>query len=95
MGRAPVPHDYFRFTRYGVTLLLESAGFSVERIEPVGGFFRLLARRLLVVPQFFRNPVGPILLLLVAPLGLIVSLLDRFDRERAFTLGHICIARKL
>lgn len=89
------PHDYFRFTRYGVTLLLESAGFHVERIQPVGGFFRLLARRVLVAPQFFRAPLGPILLLLVAPFGLIISVLDRFDRERAFTLGHICIARKL
>ena len=33
------PHDYFRYTRYGLRYLLERAGFEDIRIEPVGGFF--------------------------------------------------------
>ncbi|HTY54600.1 MAG TPA: class I SAM-dependent methyltransferase [Candidatus Binataceae bacterium] len=32
-----VPHDYYRFTRFGLELMLARAGFSIERIEPCGG----------------------------------------------------------
>jgi SAM-dependent methyltransferase len=32
-----VPHDYFRFTRYALTQLCESAGFEVVEIHAVGG----------------------------------------------------------
>jgi len=32
-----VPHDYYRFTRYGLEWMLARTGFSVERIEPCGG----------------------------------------------------------
>jgi SAM-dependent methyltransferase len=88
------PHDYFRYTRYGVEHLLHSAGLTVERIEPVGGFFRLLARRLLNAPQFFPPVIALLVLALVAVPAVLLPLLDGFDRRRAFTLGHICIARK-
>lgn len=32
------PHDYFRFTRFGLQALLVGAGFEVVSLEPVGGF---------------------------------------------------------
>ncbi|MGH9673040.1 MAG: class I SAM-dependent methyltransferase, partial [Bryobacteraceae bacterium] len=49
------PHDYYRFTRYGVIHLLEGAGFIAIRVLPAGGYFRLLSRRLLNGLQFFRG----------------------------------------
>ncbi|MGH9661244.1 MAG: class I SAM-dependent methyltransferase, partial [Bryobacteraceae bacterium] len=49
------PHDYYRYTRHGVEYLLARAGFTGVRIEPAGGFFRLLARRLLNGLQFFSG----------------------------------------
>ena len=30
------PHDYFRYTRYGLHYLLAKAGFTAIEIEPVG-----------------------------------------------------------
>ena len=39
------PHDYFRFTRYGMRRLFESLPFRLEILEPLGGFFWLAARR--------------------------------------------------
>ncbi|HOK46317.1 MAG TPA: class I SAM-dependent methyltransferase, partial [Bryobacteraceae bacterium] len=39
------PHDYFRFTRYGVRHLLAEAGFVDIHVLAAGGYFRLLARR--------------------------------------------------
>jgi len=32
------PHDYYRYTKYGLRVLLEDAGFEVQSIEANGGF---------------------------------------------------------
>jgi SAM-dependent methyltransferase len=92
------PHDYYRYTRYGLAYLLEKAGFEPLEIQPVGGYFRLLARRLLNGLQFFSGGFrwiwfAPAALLLVPP-ALILPFLDSLDKDRNFTLGYICIARK-
>ena len=52
------PHDYFRYTRYGLQYLLEKAGFEPIEIRAVGGYFRLVARRLLNGLQFFTGGVA-------------------------------------
>jgi SAM-dependent methyltransferase len=88
------PHDYFRFTRFGVKYLLEKAGFTEIIIEPVGGLFRLLSRRLLDGLQFIPVILFPLAALLLAPLALALPVLDFLDRERNFTLGYICTARR-
>ena len=92
------PHDYFRFTRYGLQHLVEKAGLEVCEMRPSGGYFRLLARRLLNGLQFFSGGLRwllfiPAAIVLVPP-ALILPLLDGLDRDRNFTLGYICLARK-
>jgi SAM-dependent methyltransferase len=92
------PHDYFRYTRHGMKHLLEGAGLRAVEIRPVGGYFRLLARRLLNGLQFFSGgfrwlwflPAAAILI----PPALILPCLDFLDRDRNFTLGYICTASK-
>ncbi len=37
------PQDYFRYTRYGLEHLARKADFTVESIEPIGGFISLFA----------------------------------------------------
>jgi SAM-dependent methyltransferase len=92
------PHDYFRYTRYGLRRLLEKAGFEVIEMRAHGGYFRLLARRLLNGLQFFTGGfrwLGFIpAAILVVPPALILPFLDGLDRDRNFTLGHVCLARK-
>jgi SAM-dependent methyltransferase len=88
------PHDYFRYTVHGVRYLLDKSGFIQSSIQPAGGYFRLLSRRLLNGVQFFRGPWMILGLLLLAPAGLMAPLLDFLDRDRAFTLGYICTASK-
>jgi len=92
------PHDYFRYTRHGMQYLLERAGMVEIEIRPVGGYFRLLARRLLNGLQFFTGGMRwlgfiPAALLLVPP-ALVIPYLDFLDRDRNFTLGYICTAKK-
>ncbi len=92
------PHDYFRYTRYGLAYLLKRAGFEPVEIRPVGGYFRLLARRLLNGLQFFTGGIRWLLFvpaaLFLIPLALILPFLDPLDRDRNFTLGYVCTARK-
>jgi SAM-dependent methyltransferase len=88
------PHDYFRYTRYGLQYLLERAGFSGIEILPVGGIFRLVGRRLLNAIQFLPWPLAILLFFPLAVPGVLLPLLDPLDTRRNFTLGYICYARK-
>jgi SAM-dependent methyltransferase len=89
------PHDHFRFTSNGIRYLLEKGGFRVLRIEPVGGFFWMLGRRLMAVLAFAQQGWRWIFFPVLAPIfGLLLPLccyyLDSLDDDRAFTLGFIC-----
>jgi SAM-dependent methyltransferase len=88
------PHDYYRYTRYGLAYLLQSAGLTDVSITPVGGFFRLLSRRLLNALQFFPGPSMFVAAIFLVPPALVLPLFEPLDRRRNFTLGFICTARK-
>ncbi|HEV1285906.1 MAG TPA: methyltransferase domain-containing protein, partial [Bryobacteraceae bacterium] len=88
------PHDYFRFTRYSLAYLLDQAGFDQVSIRPVGGFFRMLSRRMLAALKFFPGPSIFIGAIFFVPPALLLPLLEPLDRRQDFTLGYICSARK-
>lgn len=92
------PHDYWRFTCHGMELLLRRAGFTDPRIDPAGGYFRLLARTLANGIKFFAAGwkwlLFPFAALLLGPPALLAPLLDRLDTKRDLTLGYICLARR-
>lgn len=88
------PHDYYRYTRYGLENLLKTAGFTEISITPVGGFFRLLSRRLFNALQFFPGPSMFLAAIFLVPPALILPIFEPLDRRQNFTLGFICTARK-
>lgn len=88
------PYDFYRFTRHGIEYLLEKAGFTEIKIEPAGGYFRLLSRRLLSGILFFPPLLVPVAALFLVPPALVLPVLDFLDRERNFTLGYLCTAVK-
>ncbi len=92
------PHDYFRYTRFGLEYLLRKAGFEIVQMEAAGGYFRLMSRRILNGLQFFARRFRwlffPLAALVAAPVALAAPALDLLDRERNFTLGYLCTARK-
>lgn len=93
------PHDYFRFTRYGLEHLLLKNGFHVQRIEAIGGFFWLLSRRCINLLTLFQGGVKwPIFFLLAPFFGFLFPLLfyffDRLDKRRDFTLGYVGLGDK-
>jgi SAM-dependent methyltransferase len=101
------PHDYFRYTRHGLALLLGRAGFAVESITPQGGYFWFLAdairplhRRLFGKerPFLFRALAAPLVLvskfLFTALLPWVLFRLDGLDTKRTTTTGHEVVARR-
>lgn len=88
------PHDFFRYTRYGLRYLLENAGFTDIHVFPMGGFFRVVSRRLLAAPRMFHNPWRWLLTPLFAVPAFVLPLFDTLDPNRDFTLGYTCTARK-
>jgi SAM-dependent methyltransferase len=89
------PHDYFRYTAHGLRYLLQATGFTVERLDPAGGYFRLMSRRLLNGLQFFPGPLMLLGALVLVPLALILPLCEPLDHRRDFTLGYVAVARRL
>ncbi len=88
------PHDYFRFTRFSLKYMLDQAGFCDVTIQPMGGFFRMLSRRMFYALQFFPGPSIFIGAIFFVPPALLLPLLEPLDRRQNFTLGYICSARK-
>lgn len=106
-GVHQAPHDYFRFTRYGLEYLLRKAGFHVNSVKPSCGYFGYLGNRLSVLPKilFWRIRPWP-LRLLFAPLEiafsivffilfpLLLNAVDFLDRRRDYTLNYLVKAEK-
>ncbi len=95
-----IPHDYFRYTRYGLRYLFDGAPFRLEAVSPIGGFFRVCARRSVAVLNFFQGGWRWILFALLAPffgllLPLILHFMDGLDREKNYSLGFRVRATKL
>lgn len=88
------PHDYFRYTRHGIAYLFDKAGFAGYSIVPVGGYFRLCSRRLLNGLQYFRGLWFFVAAIFLVPPALILPWFDSLDRDRNFTLGYVCTARR-
>ena len=103
-----IPHDYFRYTTFGLQHLLTKAGFEIEEITPLGGYFWFLSFQLQLLPYwaFSRNHVErrlgrlalPVKAIYICLFEIVVPLMlfyaDRLDRVQEATLGHFCIARK-
>jgi len=93
------PHDYFRFTRYGIEHLARRCGFVLESLTPLGGFFTLLGRRCVNSLGFFQRSWRWAFFVLLAPwLGFVLPVclpwLDVLDPDRNFTLGYSLLLRK-
>jgi 2-polyprenyl-3-methyl-5-hydroxy-6-metoxy-1,4-benzoquinol methylase len=71
------PHDYFRYTQYGLRHLLENAGFEVIQIEWLEGYYGTLAYQsfaaALALPIWPRHYGGGVIGLLAGGAALILK----------------------
>ena len=98
-----LPHDYYRYTSFGIRYLMERSGFRMEYVRPIGGYFRVLASILSRATGYLFPKRRPFALRLVfSPLELVAKPLfsvlipllclglDRLDRKQAYTTGFSC-----
>jgi SAM-dependent methyltransferase len=95
------PHDYFRFTRYGLQYLLETTGFERIEIEETSGFWvtwflklNYQTNRLVGGPAPLRWLIRACLLPLWLSDQLIAPVLDRFWHAPCEAQGYNAAARK-
>jgi SAM-dependent methyltransferase len=85
-----IPYDFYRYTRYGLTYLLNEAGFKVEYVSPVGGdIYRLWCVASEMGYHFRRTGLGRLYQLPIFALKLYLTLfrkqLETFEVDYAGT----------
>ena len=93
------PNDYFRFTKYGFTYLLESAGFTDLMLSSAGGLLSFLSHQIstIILGLCWRIPlVNKVVFQLnkVFLVELVVWVDEKSDSIKKFPLNTIAIARK-
>ncbi|TAK29854.1 MAG: class I SAM-dependent methyltransferase [Chloroflexota bacterium] len=98
-GPHEVPHDFFRFTRFGLSYLAGCAGLQVETIKPTTGTFGMVGQRLSTL-LYHKLGQGRFLcqmptMLLCASVQLVCEGLDRLVARDGDTLDHVMVAIKV
>lgn len=93
------PQDYYRYTRYGITQVLEGAGFKVQQIQRRGGLASFLGHQVstILLSLSWGTPIlkqfcwGLNRWLVTYP----CYALDRWtDKGGVFAVGHTVVARR-
>jgi SAM-dependent methyltransferase len=90
------PHDFFRFTRYGLQHLAQKHALSLAEMRALGGFWAQIGTWFL---SFFlkgaSGHLGGWVRILNPPLNSLFYLLDRVNSIPRGTSGHVAIFRKV
>jgi hypothetical protein len=94
------PHDYYRYTRFGLAHLLDGAGFEILRMEEGGGAWRVIGQALLNHRTFGRRwhiPVlsGIIFRITVPLANILFAALDTLNTNPRETCNYLVVARRL
>jgi SAM-dependent methyltransferase len=94
------PFDFYRYTPYGLTSLLEQAGFDEVDVGPRNGYFATLAQLCRIAGDavgWHEDGRDPLRARLFEDLRRLASQLERhdhLDRRRIFPLGYQATARR-
>lgn len=93
------PYDFFRYTKYGLKHLAQSAGLHAEEIVPTTGLIATFTQRLADAIAYgwaghWPRPAFFLLSLALWPMLLVGYLLDGLMGRRGDTLDNVLIARK-
>ena len=107
-GEHQIPHDYFRYTRFGMKVLCARAGLAITATEKTTGLFGYLSNRLTMIPKvLFWNIRRPLVRIALFPIELLsyvlfvvlppflIAPLDVLDKEKAYTLNYTIVAKAM
>jgi hypothetical protein len=86
-----VPFDYNRFTKYGLTHLLEKHGFLIERMDPCGGVFALIGQ---IFCSYLAENGITYRASIYTVINRFILWLDKKYPDYEDTLAWMCIAKK-
>lgn len=90
-----VPHDYFRYTPYGLKHLAEQAGLEVISIKAMAGFWVTAgARFCYYLARFDRGILKPLVRILFLIIQMGALFLDRIHRVESDAWNFLMIAKK-
>jgi SAM-dependent methyltransferase len=98
-GIHEAPHDYYRFTRYGLSYLASAAGFTHVTLKARGGFWKMMGQRL---SNYLYDAGGrpkstaaeALKLFICALVQSSFVLLECLHKNEDDTLGYSMVARK-
>jgi SAM-dependent methyltransferase len=94
-GLHEIPHDYFRFTCYGLQHLAERAGLEVLEVRPMAGYWVTAgARFCYYLRRFQRRLFGPLMGPIYALIQCTAWALDRLHRVDSDTWNYLLVARR-
>ena len=93
------PHDYFRYTRFGLASLFERAGFTVVEMNQRGGYYATIAQikivRLIELFRLYERPViGRVIGKGIYVYGTLMLWLDRTFPSTTQTIGWCAVLKK-
>ena len=93
------PHDYYRYTHYGLRHLAQKSGFEVIEASPTCGLWATIAQRVADTVVFnyaskCNRLVNALLSLMLAPLLILAAGVDCLAGKRGDTLDNILVARR-
>lgn len=91
------PHDFYRFSKYGLEYLFRKVGFEVVEIRALSGFWVTFGQ--LFVYNMYRINRGPLRWLrIIDIMGLFVQglsyYIDRMDKTEQWTWMYLVVVRK-
>jgi SAM-dependent methyltransferase len=89
------PRDFFRFTKYGLSHIFHEAGFEVEEIRGIGGFWVTFGQAASYYVERFRRGIlrrGPLVPLVTWLIQACAAALDRIDPAPAWTCLYLVVA---
>ncbi len=93
------PHDYFRYTSFGLRAIFEGAGFTVVEMTQRGGYYATIAQikivRINEALGLYERPVaGRIIGKLIYFYGTVMLWLDRAFPSKTQTIGWCVVLKK-
>jgi SAM-dependent methyltransferase len=89
------PHDFFRFSPYGLRHLLEQAGFEILELHPLAGAWTTFSIEFSYALRRYRRGLARPLVDGVTMLAQwVAGRWDRIDFQPGFSWSHLAIARK-
>jgi SAM-dependent methyltransferase len=91
------PRDFFRYTSFGLNYLFTKAGFAIEMIKPMSGFWVTFGQHLsFMALRYNKGPFKffPVLPLIALFIQVVALLMDTIDKSERWTWAYLVVARK-